>query len=115
MTDADIPTPALQDLIRRRHPANNRHLNLRLSGADAVNFNFLKHHHSSLNDSFLIRGCVRIGAALIALKASGKPLMVEIEPGKPVDLVEAMGLFVPECPNELARPKKPRKKKEISP
>lgn len=85
-----------QSLSKRRPPAEALHLNVRVTGDDALIFEHLRRRTGNITDSLRVRDAVRTAVYLLAMREKGDPITTKDPKGRDVDILDYLGVFFPE-------------------
>lgn len=83
-------------LARRKVPSEAVHLNVRITGDDARILEYLQKRTPGITDSLRIRDCVRTAVFVLAMRERGTPVEVKTTDGSLVEMLEHLGVFMPE-------------------
>ncbi|MEK8086539.1 hypothetical protein WNB94_08990 [Aquabacterium sp. A3] len=96
----EIETLDPDSLSKRQSSPEPLHLNLRVTGDDAIIFEHLKSRTPNITDSLRVRDSVRTAVYLLAMRDKGSPVFVKNAEGKDVEVLEYLGVYYPEQPSK---------------
>lgn len=101
-----VSAPQADDLLdpeilaKRKIPVEALHLNVRITGDDARILEYLQKRTPGITDSLRIRDCVRTAVFVLAMREKGTPVEIKTAGGVTVEVLEHLGVFMPEPGSE---------------
>jgi hypothetical protein len=94
-------------LSKRNQPLPEAvHLNVRITGDDARILEYLQRRTPGISDSLRVRDCIRTAVFLFAMRERGTPVTVPDSNAAAFEVLEHLGVFMPEVGAKPARTKR---------